>query len=99
MRRVAPVLAASALLLASCGGQESYTPAAGAAPAQIFEQACAACHGDKGQGKFGLLLKIAGHQEQAEVVEKIGKGGVIMPAFPNIASDDRKAVAAWLAQQ
>ena len=38
------------------------------------------------------LLKIAGTKtSELEIADKIAKGGVVMPAFPNIGEPDRRA--------
>ena len=88
---------AAALWLAGCGGENSYTPVAGAAPAQIYADSCAGCHGASGEGKFGLLLKLAGTTHTAaNLGEKIRTGGLVMPAFVNISEVDAVAVGEFI---
>ncbi|MEG3641129.1 c-type cytochrome [Magnetococcus sp. PR-3] len=90
-------LAAAGILLSGCGGNNDYTPAAGSSPDTIFAEACASCHGDKGAGKLGFLLKVAGSDaEPAAIAGHIQSGGPVMPAFPNINEADRVAIAAYL---
>lgn len=90
-------IAALAAMLTGCGGNNEYTPVKGAGAEAIFAEACAACHGDKGAGKFGLLLAVAGSDDSVdEIARHIGEGGPVMPAFPNISEPDRMALAGYL---
>lgn len=86
-----------ALLLSGCGGNSEYTPAAGSSAAQIYADACAGCHGAQGEGKFGVLLKIAGTTHAAaDLGSKVRSGGPIMPAFVNIGEADAVAVGEYV---
>ncbi len=90
-------LLALTLPLTGCSDVNDYKPDAGLDGKTLFSQACADCHGDSGAGKFGFLLKIAGTDESTEeVVEKINKGGFIMPAFPNISQEEAQSIALYL---
>ena len=89
-----PVLVAA---LAGCGGPAEFRPAEGMSAADIFSNACSACHGNKGSGKFGFLLKIAGTDSSTEEIAGIvGSGGYIMPGFPNISDEQRMLIAAYV---
>lgn len=78
------VLLSLALLSGSCFASD-YQPAVGATGAKIFSDACAACHGADGEGKFGVFLGLAGSTlKTAEMKKIIQQGGTIMPAFKNI---------------
>ncbi|ABK43611.1 cytochrome c, class I [Magnetococcus marinus MC-1] len=88
---------AACVLLSGCGGSNDYSPAAGTSPDKIYAEACAGCHGDKGAGKMGFLLKVAGSDaEPAAMAAHIKEGGMVMPAFPNIGDADRMAIALYL---
>jgi mono/diheme cytochrome c family protein len=83
--------------LSACGGDSDYQPNAGQSPEQIFAEACASCHGEKGEGKFGFLLSVAGSDEPVEeIVGKIRQGGHMMPAFSQISEQEAAAVAGYL---
>lgn len=87
----------AALLLSGCGGDNNYTPVAGATPAQIYADTCAGCHGAAGEGKFGGLLKLAGTDQAAtDLGAKIRAGGPVMPAFVNIGEAEAVAVGAYI---
>lgn len=82
--------------LSGCSSSD-YTPTAGAAADQLFAEACAGCHGDNGEGKFGFLLAVAGSDESAEdIATKIRNGGHVMPAFPQISEEQASAIAGYL---
>jgi hypothetical protein len=85
-----------AIMLTGCGGPNEFTPSPGMSPADIFSSACQECHGEKGSGKFGFLLKIAGSDEVEEMNDKIKNGGHIMPSFPNIGDADRAALVDYV---
>lgn len=84
-----------ALLLAGCGA-DTYAPGTGATAAGIFADACANCHGDGGEGKFGLLRIKDSVSSELEIAEKIAAGSTLMPAFPNIGESERMALAKYL---
>ncbi len=82
--------------LGGCSSSD-YTPTPGAAADQLFAEACAGCHGDNGEGKFGFLLAVAGSEESTEtIVDKIRNGGHLMPAFPQLSEEQASAIAGYL---
>lgn len=86
-----------AAALSGCGGSNDYKPNAGMPVEQLFAEACAGCHGDNGEGKFGFLLTLAGSDTaDEEFVTKIREGGVLMPAFPQISEDEAAAITGYL---
>lgn len=90
------LLLAGSVLLAGCGGQESYAPATGTEAATMFEQGCAHCHGEAGAGKFGFLLAVQESElGQAEIEALIANGKGIMPAFPKLSAEQRRQLAAY----
>ena len=85
--------------LSGCSDRD-FKPAEGMPADQLFAQACASCHGDKGEGKFGFLLSVAGSElSTGEIVQKIRQGGHVMPAFPNISDAEALAVAEYIKSQ
>jgi mono/diheme cytochrome c family protein len=83
--------------LSGCSGSSDYKPSAGMPAEQLFAEACAGCHGDTGEGKFGFLLAVAGSDAaDAEIVTKIREGGHVMPAFPLISEEEAAAIAGYL---
>lgn len=98
MKKKITVLAA-ALLLTGCGGDNPYTPQAGATAETIFAEACESCHGANGAGKFGVLLRLALEDNSVEeVAAKVRSGGPVMPAFPQIDEATATALATHLKQ-
>ncbi len=83
--------------LSACSGSNDYKPTADMPVEQLFAEACADCHGENGEGKFGFLLSIAGSEKPAEeIVSKIRTGGHVMPAFPNIGENEGLAIAEFI---
>jgi mono/diheme cytochrome c family protein len=92
-------MAAASLMLTACGGKESYSPEAGTAPAKMFEQACAHCHGSEGSGKFGFLLSLQGSQTPKDVMaDIIRNGNGIMPAFPELSDKQIQKLATYTSE-
>lgn len=90
------VILASGLLLAGCGGEEAYAPQAGTPPETMFQEGCAHCHGDQGQGKFGFLLDLQDTElTQAEIEALIAGGKGIMPGYPQLSTEQRRRLAAY----
>ncbi|MEW8505936.1 MAG: cytochrome c [Candidatus Thiodiazotropha sp.] len=86
-----------ASLVAGCSDSNEFKPLAGMDALDIYANACASCHGENGSGKFGVMLKLAGSNASLdEIVGKIRNGGHIMPAFPNIDTDQAKLVAGYI---
>lgn len=92
-------LTAATVTLTGCGGKEDYSPEAGTKPAKMFEQACAHCHGAEGGGKFGFLLALQDSQTPTDVIaDMIKNGSGIMPAFPKMGDEQRKALAQYVSE-
>jgi mono/diheme cytochrome c family protein len=90
------IVLAGSVALAGCGGQEAYAPESGTPATTMFQQGCAHCHGDAGSGKFGFLLGLQdSDMALAEIEALIANGKGIMPAFPNLSSDQRRRLAAY----
>ena len=57
---------------------------------KLFQNNCASCHGTKAQGKVGPALNGTGHSAHhspMSMMQKIKKGGKIMPSFKDKLSD------------
>lgn len=92
------------LLLVSAGwGQQAPNVPTGRGQ-QIFQQHCAVCHGDRGQGRSAVVT-IAGPNLQAEhnlgqVMTAIETGPSHMPAFSQVLSvPDIRSVAHYVTQK
>ncbi len=84
-------------LASSLTHASDYTPKPGLSGAELFSEACASCHGDAGAGKFGILLKLAGTDLDANAIKAtISSGGTLMPKYPNIQADDLNNLAAYI---
>jgi len=87
----------SLTLLSTICIASDYQPAVGASGTQIFNDACMACHGDNGTGKFGLFFDLTSSTLQVEETKVIiQQGGVMMPAFPNIDGKELDALLTYL---
>ncbi|MGD8589292.1 MAG: cytochrome c [Chromatiales bacterium] len=90
-------LAALTSLISGCGGPSDFTPSEGMTAVEIYNSACADCHGDNGAGKFGFLFKIAGSDDSVEeMAATIKEGGTIMPSFPNLSDEQRLMMAGYI---
>ncbi len=74
------------LLLVSTGYFASdYQPLKGATGEKTYSDACAACHGETGKGKFGIFFDLpTSTMASGQMKVLIQNGGSLMPAFPNI---------------
>ena len=97
MNRLAFFLLASALgCILACG--ES---AAASDGALLYQQNCAVCHGDNGDGGVGVPLNLPGFLAVASDrylrrTIRLGRPGRVMPAFPDLGDSDVDAIVAYL---
>ena len=69
---------------------------------ELFIASCSRCHGDNGDGGKGPNLTTAKKQAKwkdsdAELVKKITKGGIIMPAFgKKLSAEQITAIASYV---
>jgi mono/diheme cytochrome c family protein len=91
------------------------SPAAMGRGAKVYEQQCASCHGDKGQGVFGIYPALAGNRAVSlespnNLVQIIHKGGFLpgtegnpqpfgMPPFEQVLSGEDIAAVATYVRQ
>jgi mono/diheme cytochrome c family protein len=85
-----------ALAIAACGGSSVAKPSDPvlAHGQDIYNQRCATCHGDKGQGGTGMKLgggavarSFPNIADQIKVIQD-GRPGTAMPAWKTVLSDD-----------
>lgn len=87
----------TAATLTGCLGPSEYDPALTATPSDMFIEGCQSCHGEKGEGKFGMILKLAGTEATiSDIANKMENGGQIMPAFPGVETPQRMILAAYV---
>lgn len=85
------------ITLSGCGGPSDFKPADGMSAADIYYQACEACHGENGVGKFGFLFAVAGTEAPVEDIAALLKeGGHIMPSFPQMSDEQRLMMAGYI---
>lgn len=90
------------LLLAACHDQETCDAvlALDGDPTNgltLFDDECADCHGDNGEGDFGPELKGADDLDLDAVVTRVVDGALFMPSFKGELTDQELAdVAAYV---
>jgi cytochrome c oxidase cbb3-type subunit 3 len=78
------------------------TPAAGLPSEELFKANCARCHGNNGEGGKGPNLttekkKAKWKDSDQKLVDKITKGGFIMPSFrKKLNAGEIKSIAAYV---
>jgi ubiquinol-cytochrome c reductase cytochrome c subunit len=104
-----PPLQATPAGVASPAGSGSFTPAATPEPVpsstlppgsggRVYAENCAGCHGARGEGYVGPPLAPAGFASL--VADMVEQGGVNMPPFGDVMSDQHiQAVAGYVAQE
>lgn len=79
------------VVLTGCAGSNDYTPAAGAPGGKIYADACSGCH--KSIKEFEIAADKA---NAAAIAEKVGKGSMMMPSFPNIKGEGLDALTQYV---
>lgn len=97
------VLAALFLIRAPLvSGNPETVSAAGLPSEELFKTNCARCHGNNGEGGKGPNLttekkKAKWKDSDQKLVDKITKGGFIMPSFrKKLNADEIKSIAAYV---
>lgn len=65
----------------------------------LFQSNCAACHGTPGGQKpsqFPSLVDVEERLSSSNIIEIIEEGQGIMPSFPHLTGDDKKAIVEYL---
>lgn len=96
---VAFILAMSVLLTAcGRGGIDDYKAPESSTAEQIFAETCSNCHGNDGSDKlFGMMFALNPGDKSIEELSKTiltGRNG--MPAFANLSSSQRMALASYI---
>ena len=89
-------------LTPAAGASASPTPAVGASPAPgsgaaIFAANCSGCHGDRGQGLIGPSQEADAFPSL--VAGMVRRGGIEMPAFPQLSPTEVDRVSEYVATQ
>ncbi len=88
------VAAALAVVTASgCSKTNDFTPKAGASGEDIFNTGCFECHDYRADPLFVLSKDMGSAQA---IAEKIGKGSLGMPSFPNIQGEDLQKLSEYV---
>lgn len=76
-----------------CAKTNDFTPKANASGEDIFNTACFECHDYKADPLFVLGKDMATAQA---IAEKVSKGSLGMPSFPNIQGEDLQKLAEYV---
>ena len=84
------------IVLSVYGGSDNYEPTTDD-PAVIFQEACARCHGEAGEGGDGIGPRLVGAGAPPEkVMEQVAEGIGRMPRFPNIRGQALENLAVYV---
>jgi cytochrome c551 len=94
MKKATIMIAISAFsALIGCSKTESYTPADDATGEDIFYTSCTKCHKPEAGGVMTLSASMANKEA---IIQKVHKGSMSMPAFPNIKGDQAEQLAEFI---
>lgn len=82
---------AAVILLAGCSRE--YAPDSRASGEQIYQAACLECHKPAANGSIYTLK--AKNANAAYIAEKVRGGSLLMPAFPNMKTDDLTKISTY----
>jgi len=69
-------------------------------PVVVYREACARCHGEKGEGSAILYPALSGQHDIPEDVRRIVReGATFMPSFPNIPDSVLSGLAEYIARK
>ena len=95
MKKMTLLLAVSALVsLVGCSKTDSYTPPASASGEDIFYANCTKCHKPEAAGSVMTLSSAMANKDA--IIQKIHKGSMSMPAFPNIKGEPAQRLAEFI---
>lgn len=86
------VLASSGLT--GCAKTDTYTPPADASGEDIFYANCSKCHKPETSGHVMTLSSAVANPDA--LIQKVHKGGMTMPAFPNIQGEPAQRLAEFI---
>ncbi|MGH8761600.1 MAG: c-type cytochrome [Nitrosospira sp.] len=95
MKRITLLLAVSALAsLVGCSKTDSYTPPENASGEDIFYANCTKCHKPEAAGIVMTLSSATANKDA--IIQKMHKGSMSMPAFPNIKGEQAQRLAEFI---
>jgi cytochrome c551 len=94
MKKMTLLLVVSAWVgLAGCSKTDTYTPAENASGEDIFYANCTKCH----KPEVGSVMTISSSMANKDaIIQKIHKGSMSMPAFPNIKGEPAQRLAEFI---
>lgn len=80
------------------GGTNSPNESSKSMGAELYRINCALCHGSdrKGQEVFPSLIDVGRRFAKLQIEDMIRNGKGVMPAFPQLSSEERKAISAFI---
>ena len=95
MKKITLLLAVSALAsLVGCSKTDSYSPPESASGEDIFYANCTKCHKPEAAGNVMTLTAAVANKDA--IIQKIHKGSMSMPAFPNIKGEPAQRLAEFI---
>lgn len=95
MKRITLLLAVSALAsLIGCSKTDNYAPPENATGEDIFYANCTKCHKPETAGNVMTLSSATANKDA--IIQKMHKGSMSMPAFPNIKGEQAQRLAEFI---
>lgn len=94
-RTFALALVAASIVVSGCSRTDEYAPEATASGEAIFQTACVGCHEAVSEGVYFELSADAA--KPAAIAEKVSKGSLAMPGFPNIQGEQLTLLSEYVA--
>ncbi|KIO49875.1 cytochrome c [Nitrosospira sp. NpAV] len=95
MKKMTLLLAISAFVsLVGCSKTDPYTPPESASGEDIFYANCTKCHKPEAAGNVMTLSSAVANKDA--IIQKIHKGSMSMPAFPNIKGEPAQRLAEFV---
>ncbi|MDN5753063.1 MAG: cytochrome c [Nitrosospira sp.] len=80
--------------LTGCSKTDNYAPAENATGEDIFYANCTKCHKQEAAGNVMVLNSAMANKEA--IIQKVNKGSMSMPAFPNIKGEPAQRLAEFI---
>ncbi|NOY61901.1 MAG: cytochrome c [Gammaproteobacteria bacterium] len=93
MKRYCLLILFAVAAMSGCSKTNSYTPEEGASGEDIFKSVCIDCHASENGYIFELPARVA---NSVALADKIQKGSIAMPSFPNIQDDAMERLAQYI---
>jgi len=69
-------------------------------PDQVYKEACAGCHGERGKGEGVLYPDLAKESlEVREIIDVVRNGELFMPSFPHIPDSTLQKLALYVSEK